>query len=87
MASVHSAQDVVERLMRRFPPVIKPELRMALYDRLGRLCEDSEVGDQIYRLVAAAAADSAGKREPGRYFAHVIMLRLRESDLLPSREL
>lgn len=87
MISVHVAEDIAARLVRRFPPSNRPELRLALYERLGRLCEDSESGGMVYNLVAAVAADAVGKRDPGRYFAKVVMLRLRESNLLPSMEI
>jgi len=87
MSTLYNAEDIISRLQRRFPPTAKPELRMALYERLGRLCEDSEIGQQVYHVIASAAADAAGKREPGRYFAHVVMLRLREGQLVGRPEI
>lgn len=87
MTTPYVAEDIVTRLTRRFPPHSSPHLRMALYERLGRLCEDPECGEQVYHLVAAVAADATSKRDPGRYFAHVVICRLRESDLLPSLEI
>lgn len=82
MSTTYVSDDIVERLVRRFPPSSKPELRLALYERLGRMCEAEESGEQVYHIIAAAAADAQGKRDPGRYFAHVVILRLREADLL-----
>jgi len=74
--------QVYERLMRRFPPGARPELRMALYRRLDQLVEAE--GEAAYCVIATVAADAAGKREPGKYFAFVVLRRLMERGLIPS---
>lgn len=77
--------EVVERLQRRFGVGTRRELRMALYERLGRLVRDE--GQGALNIIAAVAADAAGKRDPGRYFAFVVMKRLMERGLIPAPEL
>lgn len=72
--------EVVERLKRRFPVGTRPELRLALYTRLGRLVE--EYGEPVLHVVATAAADAASARNPGHYFAFVVMRRLRDRGIL-----
>ena len=79
------SEEVVERLTRRFGTGTRKELRMALYERLGSLVQAE--GQPALNIVATVAADAAGKREPGRYFAFVVMRRLQERGLIPAPEL
>ena len=76
---------VAGRLERRFGLGGNPELRRALYRRLE--CMIDEQGEPMYRLVATAAAEASGKEDPGRWFAKVVCLRIRESGLIPPPEL
>lgn len=76
---------VAEKLERRFGLGTRPELRKALYARLEQLVE--EEGEPAYLVIATAAADAAGKTNPGRYFAHVVMLRLMERGVIDAPEL
>lgn len=70
------ATEVVERLRRRFPVGSRPELREALYLRLGQIVEDH--GELAVHVIAEVAADAARARNPGHYFAFVVMRRLIE---------
>lgn len=72
--------EVVERLKRRFPIGSRPELRLALYERLGQLVEAE--GEPALHVIATAAADAAAARNPGHYFAFVVMRRLRERGIV-----
>jgi hypothetical protein len=53
---------------------------LALYERIGRLVE--EHGERALHVVATACADAAGARNPGHYFAFVVMRRLRDRGIL-----
>lgn len=77
--------EVVERLKRRFPVGSRPELRLALYERLGSLVE--EKGQPALNVIATVAADAAGKRRPDHYFAWVVMRRLIERGMIDAPEL
>ncbi len=77
-------ENLAERLGKRFGMGTRPELRKALYQRLEDLVERE--GEPAYLVIATAAADADGKREPGRYFAHVVMLRLMERGILDTPE-
>lgn len=77
--------EVVGRLVRRFGAGTRKELRMALYERLGRLVD--EEGDPALHVIATVASDATGKREPGRYFAFVVVRRLQDRGLIPAPEL
>lgn len=77
---MYDSQDIAERLEHRFKLGSKPLLRKALYQRLGRIVEDE--GEPAYLVVAEAAADAAGKDDPGRYFAFVVVRRLIERKIL-----
>jgi len=79
------SQGIAGRLEMRFGLGGNSELRRALYRRLESLV--FEGGDPVYRVVATAAADASGKDDPGRWFAKVVCLRLRESGVLPVPEL
>lgn len=82
---MYACEDIRERLTRRFGLGSRPKLRAALYERLGRLCEDE--GERAYLVIATAAADAAGKSDAGKYFAFVVMRRLIERGILPAPEL
>jgi hypothetical protein len=71
--------DISKRLERRFGVGSKPELRRTLYHRLELLVE--RLGEPAYKVIAIAAAEADGKNEPGRWFAKVVCLRLREHGL------
>lgn len=77
--------NIAERLERRFGCGTRPELRKALYQRLAHLIE--EEGEPAYIVIASAAADAEGKTNPGRYFAHVVMLRLMERGIIDAPDL
>jgi len=77
--------DVAARLEQRFGLGTRPELRKALYQRLEHVIETE--GEPAYVVVASAAADAAGKENPGRYFAHVVMLRLMERGIIDAPEI
>lgn len=77
-------ENLADRLGRRFGFGTRPDLRKALYERLEKLVEDE--GEPAYLVIATVAADAAGKKEPGRYFAHVVILRLIERGILDSPE-
>lgn len=78
-------ENVAERLKIRFGLGTRPDLRKSLYERLERLV--TEEGAPAYCVVASVAADAAGKTNPGRYFAHVVMVRLQERGFLPTPEI
>lgn len=78
-------EDIVQRLKRRFPVGSKPELRLALYERIGQLVEDR--GDVAYHVVAEVAADAAGKRNPAHWFCFVVIRRLIERGIIDAPEL
>lgn len=77
--------NVAGRLAARFGLGTRPELRRSLYQRLEELI--AEEGEAAYVVVAGVAADAAGKTNPGRYFAHVVMVRLQERGFLPTPEI
>lgn len=77
--------EVVERLRRRFPATANAAKRLALYQRLGHIIETE--GEAAYIVVAGAAADAAGKDDPGRYFAYVVTRRLIERGIIETPEL
>lgn len=79
--------EVVDRLTRRFGMGSKPELRKALYERLGRIVEDGEVGEEALHIISTVAADSVGKRTPAQYFAWVVMRRLMDRGIIGRPEL
>ncbi len=74
--------DVANRLQIKFGLGTRPDLREALYHRLQELVY-GESGDRAYQVIASVAADAVGKRDPGRYFAHVVMARLQERGIIP----
>jgi hypothetical protein len=76
--------EISKRLEMRFGLGTRPELRRQLYTRLERLVASE--GEGAYVCIASAAADSAGKLNPGRYFAHVVMLRLQERGVVAVAE-
>lgn len=73
------------RLERRFGLGGNSELRRALYRRLELLID--EQGEPMYRLVATVASEASGKEDPGRWFAKVVCIRIRESGLVVPPEL
>jgi len=75
-----TGEEVVERLKRRFQLGSKPELRLALYHRLGQLVDD--VGEPALYVITEVAADAAGRDKPGNYFAFVVMRRLIERRII-----
>jgi len=77
--------DVSRRLELRFGLGTRPDLRKSLYDRLQVLIDRE--GPEAYRIVASVAVDAEGKRNPGRYFAKVVVLRLTERGVLAMPEL
>lgn len=77
--------NIAERLEAKFGTGSRPELRRALYQRLEKCVE--EHGQAAYRILAVTAADSLGKKNPGRYFAHVVMARLHETGILTVPEI
>jgi len=74
--------EVVDKLTRRFGTGTRPALRLALYERLGRLCE--EEGEEVVHVVATVADDAQRAREPDKYFAFVVMRRLMERGFIES---
>ncbi len=77
--------DVASRLAKKFGLGSRPDLRQQLYDRLQWLIHQDN-GDRAYQIVASVAADAVGKRDPGRYFAHVVCARLQEKGIIPPPE-
>jgi len=80
-----SGEEVKGRLIRRFGLGTRRELREALYERLAKLVE--EEGQPALNVIATVAADAAGKRDEGRYFAFVVMRRLMDRGLIAAPEL
>jgi len=78
-------ENVANRLVTRFGLGTRPELRRSLYSRLEELIRQE--GESAYLVVASVAADAVGKTNPGRYFAHVVMVRLQERGFLPTPEI
>jgi len=72
--------NVAERLEIRFGLGSNPALRKALYLRLERIVD--EQGERACRVIAEAAVDAQGKREPGRYFCRAVMARLYERGII-----
>lgn len=77
--------NVADRLASRFGLGSRPDLRGPLYQRLQDLVFGPD-GQEAYRVISSVAADAIGKRDPGRYFAHVVMLRLQERGIIPLPE-
>ena len=77
--------SIAERLQKRFGLGTRPELRRALYMRLEKLVEDE--GESAYMVIASVASDAVGKENPGRYFSHVVLVRLMERGILPAPEI
>lgn len=77
--------DIAARLTAKFGLGTRPDLRRTLYEELEALvCEGSpDHGVAVYEVMAGVASDAESKSEPGRYFAHVVKLRLMERGLLP----
>lgn len=80
-----SAEEVIERLERRFKLGSKPPLRRALYQRLGQTVEDDPRALLVIAETAEYAARSKG--DPGRCFAWVIVRRMVERGIWPAPEL
>ncbi len=74
--------DVANRLAKKFGLGSRPDLRRQLYDRLELLVQMDDSG-RAYQILAGVAADALGKRDPGRYFAHVVCARLQEKGIIP----
>ena len=68
------------RLERRFGLGTRPDLRKKLFNQLEQLVD--QVGETAYVVIASAAADAVGKDNPGRYFARVVTLRLKERGIV-----
>jgi hypothetical protein len=77
--------EVVDKLTRRFGTGTRKDLRLALYERLGRLCE--EEGEEAVHVIATVADDASRAREPDKYFAWVVMRRLIERGLIQGPQL
>lgn len=77
--------DVASRLAAKFGLGSRPDLRGQLYARLESLVNGPD-GQRSYQIIASVAADAHGKRDPGRYFAHVVMARLQERGIIPPPE-
>lgn len=75
--------DVAARLVAKFGLGSRPDLREALYQRLQELVYGPD-GPRAYQVIASVAADAVGKRDPGRYFAHVVVARLQERGIVPA---
>lgn len=69
--------SIVEALKRRFGLGTRPDLRLPLYTRIATCVSEDPTG-RAERIVASVVADSAGKADPGRYFASVSLARLEE---------
>lgn len=80
-------EELKGRLIRRFGLGARQDLRLALYERLARLAEDEEVGQEVVHVVATVCADSVGKTNPPNYFAFVVMRRLIDRKLVPAPEI
>lgn len=78
-------ENIADRLLRRFGPGTRPDLRKQLYSRLAEVVERE--GEPAYVIIASAAADAEGKTNPGRYFAHVVMRRLQERGVIATPEI
>lgn len=86
MANGYCAEDIVDRLKRRFPLGDKPDLALALYERVAAIVE--EEGDRAYHILCTAADDAIRARTtPARYFRWLVMRRFRDRGLLPALEL
>lgn len=81
-----SADEVVEKLKRHFGLGEKPEIRLALYQRLGRIVEDE--GEYALQVVAQTVQDAQrATKDKGHYFAFVVMRRLLERRVIHAAEL
>lgn len=77
--------EVVTKLQRHFGLGDKPTLRLALYERVARLIE--EEGEECLHVVATVVEDAMRARtDKGRYFANVVLRRLRDRGFLPKVE-
>lgn len=76
--------EIAKRLEDRFGLGSRPDLRRRLYEQLEDLvyAAPADEGQRAYEVIAGVASDAVGKSEPGRYFAHVVKLRLVEKGLL-----
>lgn len=77
--------NVAQRLEKAFGLGSRPTLRKALYARLEQLVVDE--GERAYLVIAQCAQDSLSKREPGRYFAHVVICRLIERGIVATPDI
>lgn len=77
--------NVAARLEAKFGLGTQPALRRELYLRLEQLV--AQEGARAYMVIASTAADAARKQSPGRYFSHVVMLRLKERHILETVDL
>lgn len=77
--------NVAQRLEKAFGLGTRPTLRKALYSRLETLVEQE--GERAYLIIAQCAQDALNKREPGKYFAHVIVCRLIERGVLEAPDI
>lgn len=68
---------LVNKLRERLGHGTRPDLRDQLYQKVGLVVENDPTG-RAADIVAGVVADSAGKKDPGRYFAKVVIARLDE---------
>lgn len=79
--------QIADRLKAKFGLGTRPDLRERLYEELEEMVytADPAKADAVYQVLAGVASDAEGKSDPGRYFAHVVKLRLQERGLLAAR--
>lgn len=70
-------QTIVGRLQHHFGLGSRPDLRLPLYQKVARIATEDST-QRAYQIVSSVIADAAGKDDPGRYFAKVVLNRLEE---------
>lgn len=80
-----SAEEIIDRLKRRFGPGEKPAVRMALYQRLGALAEKDERA--LYVIAEVADYAERARTNKAHCFCRSVILRLQDHGLLERCEL
>lgn len=74
--------SLVSELRRIYGPGENPKARYRLFWKLGRMvCQGN--GEAIRKIIGEVQSESKGKRSPARWFAAVVLWRIREAGLAP----
>lgn len=73
--------NLVARFEKHFGLGSRPDLRKALYQRVAQVASE-DPSQRAYLVISSVVADAAGKDDPGRYFAKVVLSRLQEKGFM-----